>query len=67
LENWRAKVGQLSDNAKAPPKPKEPVRRMQAGEDESFLRFATALKIMVGSAIRTEAIDKAKKLLKQYL
>ncbi|KAF8215094.1 hypothetical protein K438DRAFT_1562345 [Mycena galopus ATCC 62051] len=67
LENWQIKVSQLSDNAKAPPRPKEPVRRMQAGEDENFLRFATALKIMVGSAIRTEAISKAKKLLRQYL
>ncbi|KAJ7939839.1 hypothetical protein B0H13DRAFT_1586865, partial [Mycena leptocephala] len=40
--------------------PKEPVPRIQPGEDINFLRFATALKILVGSSIRLEGLDRAK-------
>lgn len=47
--------------------PKEPVPRIQPGEDINFLRFATALKILVGSSIRLEGLDQAKQLLQEYL
>ncbi|KAJ7907977.1 hypothetical protein B0H13DRAFT_2499090 [Mycena leptocephala] len=47
--------------------PKEPVPRIQPGEDINFLRFAIALKILVGSSIRLEGLDRAKQLLQEYL
>jgi hypothetical protein len=37
--------------SEAPAEPKKPILRMQAGEDVNFLRFATLLKILVGSSI----------------
>ncbi|KAJ7665810.1 hypothetical protein B0H17DRAFT_1090260 [Mycena rosella] len=46
---------------------------MQEGEDRNFLRFATALKILVGSSISIQSTDqqqgleKAEKLLRDYL
>ncbi|KAJ7900544.1 hypothetical protein B0H14DRAFT_3752761 [Mycena olivaceomarginata] len=40
---------------------------MQEGEDENFLRFATALKILVGSSITREGLNRAKQLLEEYL
>ncbi|KAJ7611135.1 hypothetical protein DFH06DRAFT_1373949 [Mycena polygramma] len=40
---------------------------MQEGEDRNFLRFATALKILVGSSIRPKGLDRAKVLLRDYL
>jgi hypothetical protein len=40
---------------------------MQEGEDINFLRFATALKILVGSAINDPGLEKAEKLLQEYL
>ncbi|KAJ7668843.1 hypothetical protein B0H17DRAFT_1087534 [Mycena rosella] len=45
----------------------------RCGEDRNFLRFATALKILVGSSIRIQSTDppqgleKAEKLLRDYL
>ena len=53
--------------SKAPAEPKKPVLRMQAGEDVNFLRFATLLKILVGSSITEDGLDKAEKLLQEYL
>ncbi|KAJ7661829.1 hypothetical protein B0H17DRAFT_849898, partial [Mycena rosella] len=47
--------------------PKEPVRRMQLDEDYNFLRFATALKILVGSSIHIDDGVVARKLLEKYL
>ncbi|KAJ7729850.1 hypothetical protein DFH07DRAFT_756569 [Mycena maculata] len=40
---------------------------MQPDEDLNFLRFATALKIMVGSAIWMDKVTRAKTLLEEYL
>ncbi|KAJ7305462.1 hypothetical protein DFH08DRAFT_825153 [Mycena albidolilacea] len=51
----------------APEEPQVPSPRMRDGEDENFLAFATALKILVGSAIRIEKIHRAEALLQQYL
>ncbi|KAJ7609570.1 hypothetical protein DFH06DRAFT_1110759 [Mycena polygramma] len=40
---------------------------MQKGEDRNFLRFAAALKILVGSSISVTGLDRAKGLLQDYL
>ncbi|KAJ7626767.1 hypothetical protein B0H17DRAFT_1218508 [Mycena rosella] len=40
---------------------------MQQGEDVNFLRFATALKILVGSSISDNGLERAKVLLQEYL
>jgi hypothetical protein len=40
---------------------------MVEGEDENFLRFATALKILVGRSVRLEQLERVKTLLKEYL
>ncbi|KAJ7255557.1 hypothetical protein C8J57DRAFT_1721647 [Mycena rebaudengoi] len=53
--------------AAAPKPPKKPVCRMQRGEDENFLHFATFLKVLVGSSIRIEGLERAKLLLQEYL
>lgn len=44
-----------------------PLPRMQKDEDINFLRFATALKILVGSAIKNSSLEKAELLLREYL
>ncbi|KAJ7443281.1 hypothetical protein FB451DRAFT_1190185 [Mycena latifolia] len=70
MAEWKRKQGKVRSKAAAtdpPPEPKKPTLRMQAGEDENFLRFATALKILVGSSIRIEALPRAKSLLRDYL
>lgn len=65
LKEWEAKIRKDPDsNAKQPVKPRQ---RIQAEEDVNFLRFATALKILVGSSIRIDRIDRAKQLLEGYL
>ncbi|KAJ7673008.1 hypothetical protein DFH06DRAFT_1174028, partial [Mycena polygramma] len=64
----RKKPGKGGGKKTAAPKPpKEPVRRMHEGEDRNFLRFATALKILVGSSVRLEGLERAKTLLRDYL
>jgi hypothetical protein len=40
---------------------------MQAGEDVNFLRFATLLKISVGSSITKDGLHKSENLLQEYL
>ncbi|KAJ7112016.1 hypothetical protein C8R43DRAFT_1040902 [Mycena crocata] len=40
---------------------------MQEGEDTNFLRFATALKILIGSSIAFQGLEKARTLLRDYL
>jgi hypothetical protein len=45
----------------------EPTPRMIAGEDEIFLQFATALKLIVGRSIRMDQLDRIKSLLQGYL
>jgi hypothetical protein len=45
----------------------EPSPRMVEGEDENFLRFATALKIIVGRSIRLDKLPRIKSLLQDYL
>lgn len=62
MEEWEE-----ASETDPPVEPKPPKLRMQAGEDENFLRFATALKIMVGSSIRHEGITRARSLLEAYL
>ena len=54
-------------SGKKTPEPTEPFQRIQEGEDENFLCFAAALKILVGSAIRVGALPRAKELLEKYL
>jgi hypothetical protein len=53
--------------SKPPAKPKKPVQRIQAGEDKNFLCFAAALKILVGSSVRIDALKRAEDNLKDYL
>ncbi|KAJ6597441.1 hypothetical protein B0H10DRAFT_2087257 [Mycena sp. CBHHK59/15] len=65
---WKNEMQRRSDDEDAPPEPQPPARRMQQGEDTNFLCFATALKIMVGSAIRVNGgLPRARNLLEQYL
>lgn len=65
---WKKEMQRRSDDEDAPPEPQPPARRMQQGEDTNFLCFATALKIMVGSAIRVNGgLPRARNLLEQYL
>lgn len=45
----------------------KPTPRMVEGEDENFLRFATALKIIVGRSIRRDRLPRVKSLLQDYL
>lgn len=45
----------------------EPSPRMVEGEDENFLRFATALKMIVGRSIRRDRLPRIKLLLEKYL
>ncbi|KAJ7189945.1 hypothetical protein GGX14DRAFT_408397 [Mycena pura] len=52
---------------KQPAEPKKPILRMQAGEDVNLLRFATLLKILVGSSITEDGLDKSENLLQKYL
>lgn len=40
---------------------------MQPDEPRNYLRFAAALKILVGSSITLEGLDRAKELLRDYL
>lgn len=62
------KGGKKSKKAKKQDEePKAPRLRMIRGEDENFLAFAAALKIMVGSSIRIDKIGRARSLLEQYL
>ncbi|KAJ6506558.1 hypothetical protein C8R45DRAFT_1208644 [Mycena sanguinolenta] len=67
LKVWEAAPKAGNTNARKPREPKAPFKRMQPGEDRNFLRFATALKILVGSSIRIEGLDRAKQLLEDYL
>ncbi|KAJ7770774.1 hypothetical protein B0H16DRAFT_1660942 [Mycena metata] len=55
---WAEKMRKNPKQANPPPEPKQPVQRMQDGEDINFLRFATALKIMVGSSIRLDRLPR---------
>jgi hypothetical protein len=50
-----------------PTKPAIPLPRMQKQEDVNFLRFATSLKILFGSAITSSGLEKAEMLLQEYL
>jgi hypothetical protein len=47
--------------------PEAPSPRMRDHEEINFLRFATALKMMVGSSIRMDKVDRARSLLEEYL
>jgi hypothetical protein len=61
--------GKGKTNVDPPEEPKAPRLRMQRGEEENFLRYSTALKILVGSSIGTQAngLGRAKTLLEDYL
>ncbi|KAF8157655.1 hypothetical protein K438DRAFT_1861264 [Mycena galopus ATCC 62051] len=51
-----------------PPSPPDiPCPRMQRDEDTNFLRFSTALKILVGSSIKLQKLKHADRLLQEYL
>ncbi|KAF8136825.1 hypothetical protein K438DRAFT_750317 [Mycena galopus ATCC 62051] len=65
LKAWQR--NKAKNKGPEPTKPAPPISRMQQGEDINFLRFATALKIFVGSAITTEGLKKAENLLCEYL
>lgn len=75
LEAWkkRDKTQGHSQSKKAtgkkekPTPPKKPIPRMQENEPYNFLWFATALKIILGSSVKEEAILRATNLLYQYL
>jgi hypothetical protein len=64
----KKKTWERGDRKSAAPKPpKAPFRCMHEGEDKKFLRFATTLKIPVGSSITCEGLQRAKSLLENYL
>ncbi|KAF7367179.1 hypothetical protein MSAN_00977800 [Mycena sanguinolenta] len=65
MAKWR----RSRSKTKGPPpeKPERPYLRMNEGEDTNFLAFATALKIMVGSSITLNGLERAESLLQQYL
>ncbi|CAK5266228.1 unnamed protein product, partial [Mycena citricolor] len=65
LRTWQRK--RIATRGDPPQPPSEPVYRMKIGEEENFLRFATALKIIIGSAIYREMIPRASSLLEDYL
>jgi hypothetical protein len=67
LASWEAAQKAGKTKSRCPREPKAPFQRMQEGEDENFLRFATALKILVGSSIHREGLNRAKQLLEDYL
>ncbi|CAK5262381.1 unnamed protein product [Mycena citricolor] len=72
MEEYRAKYRLWQRQNRAtrgdpPEEPEYPVLRMQLGEEDNFLCFATALKIMIGSSIYREMIPRAKSLLEEYL
>ncbi|KAJ7846973.1 hypothetical protein B0H14DRAFT_2357355, partial [Mycena olivaceomarginata] len=47
LASWEAAQKAGKTKSRCPREPKAPFQRMQEGEDENFLRFATALKILL--------------------
>jgi hypothetical protein len=67
LASWEAAQKAGKTKSRCPRETKAPFQRMQEGEDENFLRFATALKILVGSSIHREGLNRAKQLLEDYL
>ncbi|KAJ7879780.1 hypothetical protein B0H14DRAFT_2341287, partial [Mycena olivaceomarginata] len=60
LKAWEAKMQKNRNAAKPPQRPKEPIQRIRAEEDQNFLRFAAALKIIVGSSIHQGSIESMK-------
>ncbi|KAJ7114850.1 hypothetical protein C8R44DRAFT_880917 [Mycena epipterygia] len=68
-KDWEKEMEEWEEMKETDPpvEPKQPKLRMQTGEDENFLRFATALKIMVGSSIRHEGVTRPRSLLEAYL
>ncbi|KAF7334154.1 hypothetical protein MVEN_02321500 [Mycena venus] len=52
LQAWKQKVREAEQAGKPlPAKPKQPVARMQEGEDLNFLRFSTFLRMIIGTTI----------------
>ncbi|KAF7334183.1 hypothetical protein MVEN_02324500 [Mycena venus] len=52
LQAWKQKVREAEQAGKPlPAKPKQPVARMQEGEDLNFLRFSTFLRMIIGMTI----------------
>ncbi|KAJ6534408.1 hypothetical protein B0H19DRAFT_876222, partial [Mycena capillaripes] len=45
----------------------KPSPQMVEEEDENFLRFATALKMLIGRSIRRDQLPRIKSLLQEYL
>ncbi|KAJ7812476.1 hypothetical protein B0H13DRAFT_2470899 [Mycena leptocephala] len=62
--NDRMESYQRGGRAKGDPKPSP---RMVEEEDENFLRFATALKMLIGRSIRRDQLPRIKSLLQEYL
>lgn len=67
LKLWEKANQSRNKKSRRPREPKAPVRRMQPDEPRNFLRFATALKILVGSSITLQGLERAKALLRNYL
>ena len=64
-ENARAGRKRKAENKPTPPT--LPTKRMQHGEPRNFLRLATALKILLSSSIDDHQLERAGKLLQEYL
>lgn len=62
--NDRMESYQRGGRAKGDPKPSP---RMVKEEDKNFLRFATALKMLIGRSIRRDQLPRIKSLLQEYL
>jgi hypothetical protein len=67
LDTWEKAKQSGNKKSRRPRQPKAPFKRMQPDEPRNFLRFAAALKILVGSSITFEGLDRAKELLRDYL
>jgi hypothetical protein len=67
LDIWEKEKQSGNKKSRRPRQPKAPLKRMQPDEPRNYLRFAAALKILVGSSITLEGLDRAKELLRDYL
>jgi hypothetical protein len=68
-KEYKAGMKEFEDGKRhtKPKKPEGPTPRMHADEPHNFLRFATALKILLASSVEESGLDRASDLLRDYL
>ncbi|KAJ7059203.1 hypothetical protein C8F01DRAFT_1370784 [Mycena amicta] len=69
MDSWRSAhaMWKRKRTGEEPPQPEMPKARMQDGEEENFLEFATALKMLCGRSIRIDQVPKIRQHLENYL